>query len=117
MHHLWLTIGRQVEAELTCRHLGRVQLAGENEVKAQVKLRFTNSNSERMVVTRNLQVTAKKTGLSMKTLEGVLAKDENTDGNHKVGSYACSSQRSVSELTFIALDLPAEHNLDKVQRD
>jgi len=37
-----------------------------------------------MVVTRNLQVTAKKTGLSMKTLEGVLAKDENEGGNHKV---------------------------------
>ena len=68
-----------------------VQLAGENEVKAQVKLRFQNSNSERMVVTRNLQVTAKKTGLSMKTLEGILAKDENTESNRKVDKGLPSS--------------------------
>lgn len=57
-------------------------MANEKEVKAQVRLRFWNVNRERMTVTRSLQVTTKKTGaLSMKTLEGILAKnDEVTSG-------------------------------------
>lgn len=59
-------------------------MAGEKEVKASVKLRFLNSNSERMVVTRNLSVSVKKTGLSMKTLEGILSKDEAGESNQKV---------------------------------
>jgi hypothetical protein len=38
-----------------------------------------------MVVTRNLSVTVKKTGgLTMKTLEGILSKDEANDANTKV---------------------------------
>lgn len=52
-------------------------MANEKEVKAQVRLRFWNVNRERMTVTRSLQVTTKKTGaLTMKTLEGLLAKDD-----------------------------------------
>lgn len=62
-----------------------LKLAGENEVKAQVKLRFKNASRERMIVTRNVSVTVKKTGLSMKTLEGILSKDEANEGNTKVG--------------------------------
>ncbi|BGP20318.1 hypothetical protein JCM10213_002053 [Rhodosporidiobolus nylandii] len=58
-------------------------IAGTNEVKAQVKLRFNNSRREKMLVERRLQVTKKKTlsGLSMKTLEGVIsyADAESTD--------------------------------------
>ncbi|GAA5908969.1 hypothetical protein JCM8208_007130 [Rhodotorula glutinis] len=51
-------------------------IAGVNEVKAQVKLRFNNSRKEKMLVERRLQVTKKKgtaTGLSMKTLEGTIS--------------------------------------------
>lgn len=52
-------------------------MANEKEVKAQVRLRFWNVNRERMTVTRSLQVTTKKNGaLSMKTLEGILAKND-----------------------------------------
>ncbi|GEM11137.1 DNA repair protein rad50 [Rhodotorula toruloides] len=50
-------------------------IAGTSEVKAQVKLRFNNLRKEKMLVERRLQVTKKKTasGLSMKTLEGVIS--------------------------------------------
>ncbi|GAA5989043.1 hypothetical protein JCM11641_002306 [Rhodosporidiobolus odoratus] len=58
-------------------------IAGTSEVKAQVKLRFNNSRKEKMLVERRLQVQKKKTisGLSMKTLEGVIsyADQEGTD--------------------------------------
>lgn len=47
-------------------------MANEKEVKAQVRLRFFAANGTRMLATRNLSVTAKKTGLTMKTLEGIL---------------------------------------------
>ncbi|GAA5876452.1 hypothetical protein JCM3774_003780 [Rhodotorula dairenensis] len=50
-------------------------IAGTQTVMAQVKLRFNNVRKERMIVERRLQVTKKKTvsGLSMKTLEGVIS--------------------------------------------
>lgn len=50
-------------------------ISGANTVMAQVKLRFNNVRKERMIVERRLQVTKKKTvsGLSMKTLEGVIS--------------------------------------------
>lgn len=63
-------------------------MANEKEVKAQVRLRFWNVNRQRMTVTRSLQVTTKKTGgLTMKTLEGLLAKTEGNGNDGKVRSY------------------------------
>lgn len=60
-------------------------MAGEKEVKAQVRLRFWNVKRERMVATRNLQVTVKKGGgLTMKTLEGILSKVDGVDAGEKV---------------------------------
>ena len=61
-------------------------MANEKEVKAQVRLRFWNVNRQRMTATRNLQVTMKKGGgLTMKTLEGILAKtDPDGGGEGKV---------------------------------
>lgn len=60
-------------------------MAGEKEVKAQVRLRFWNVKRERMVATRNLQVTVKKGGgLTMKTLEGILSKVDGVDTGDKV---------------------------------
>jgi DNA repair protein RAD50 len=64
-------------------------MAGEKEVKAQVRLRFWNVKRERMVVNRNLQVTVKKTGgMTMKTLEGMLSKVDANDGGERV-SMSC----------------------------
>jgi hypothetical protein len=73
-----LTLIRRVQAD--------DQMANEKEVKAQVRLRFWNVNRQRMTATRNLQVTVKKGGgLTMKTLEGILAKtDEGGASDGKV---------------------------------
>ncbi|KAI9347155.1 AAA domain-containing protein [Zopfochytrium polystomum] len=48
------------------------RVAGEVEVKAQVKLRFKNVNGKTMVCTRSLSLTNKGASMTMKTLEGVL---------------------------------------------
>lgn len=62
------------------------KMANEKEVKAQVKLRFVSASGTRMLAVRNLSVTAKKTsGLTMKTLEGILAlADSNVEKGSKV---------------------------------
>jgi DNA repair protein RAD50 len=68
-------------------------MANEKEVKAQVRLRFWNVNRQRMTATRNLQVTVKKGGgLTMKTLEGILAKTDVDGGEGKVSSSTLSAR-------------------------
>jgi len=47
-------------------------MCGEKEVLAQVKLSFTSINEAKMVCTRSLQLTVKKTTRQQKTLEGQL---------------------------------------------
>lgn len=67
------------------------KMAGEKEVKAQVRLRFWNVKRERMVVNRNLQVSVKKGGgMTMKTLEGMLSKVDAADGGERVGEWTLS---------------------------
>ncbi|CAK5284189.1 unnamed protein product [Mycena citricolor] len=67
-------------------------MANEKEVKAQVRLRFIAANGAKMVALRNLSVTVKKTGLTMKTLESVLALENNkeTSGKRAVISTKCA---------------------------
>lgn len=48
------------------------KITGEKDVRAQVKLAFTSANSLNMIVTRNIQLLAKKTSATFKTLEGQL---------------------------------------------
>ncbi|EWC43614.1 hypothetical protein DRE_01501 [Drechslerella stenobrocha 248] len=48
------------------------KICGEKEVMAQVKLSFVNTNGARMVCTRSLQLTVKKTSRTQKTLDGQL---------------------------------------------
>jgi len=64
------------------------KMANEKEVKAQVKLRFFAANGQRMLATRNVSVTMKKTaGMTMKTLESILSLD---DGSvEKSGKVRC----------------------------
>ncbi|PVU93816.1 hypothetical protein BB561_003017 [Smittium simulii] len=68
------------------------KLAGEVEIKAQVKLKFKNINSKDMVCTRSLQATQKKTGISMQTLESVLviSKDKATGQESSSISTKCA---------------------------
>ena len=49
-----------------------IQLCGEKDVLAQVKLSFKSTSDAKMVVTRSLQLTVKKTTRTQKTLEGQL---------------------------------------------
>jgi DNA repair protein RAD50 len=59
------------------------KMANEKEVRAQVKLRFAAANGKKMLAVRNLSVTVKKAGgLTMKTLESILAAD---GGEEKTG--------------------------------
>ena len=65
------------------------KMANEKEVKAQVKLRFYAANGQRMLAVRNLSVTMKKTaGMTMKTLESILALD---NGNSEKSGKVCHS--------------------------
>ncbi|KAI9682904.1 MAG: DNA repair protein rad50 [Trizodia sp. TS-e1964] len=48
------------------------KLCGEKEVLAQVKLAFSSTSGAKLVVTRSLQLTVKKTTRQQKTLEGQL---------------------------------------------
>jgi DNA repair protein RAD50 len=52
-------------------------LCGEKEVMAQVKLSFKGTSGAKMVATRSLMLTVKKTTRTQKTLEGQLVMIEN----------------------------------------
>jgi DNA repair protein RAD50 len=80
------------------------QIACENEVKAEVKLRFFNTNRAKMVAGRRLQVTKRKTaGLTMKTLEGTLAyadeQGDKTKVSHFIPSFLVRSTERVDLAT------------------
>ncbi|KAJ8080582.1 DNA repair protein rad50 [Marasmius tenuissimus] len=76
------------------------KMANEKEVKAQVKLRFHAANGTRMLAVRNLSVTAKKTtGLTMKTLESILAlADENVEKGGKRGVISTKCAEMDTEI-------------------
>ncbi|CAA7261579.1 unnamed protein product [Cyclocybe aegerita] len=76
------------------------KMANEKEVKAQVKLRFHAANGARMLVVRNLSVTVKKTaGLTMKTLESILAlADGNADKGGKRGVISTKCAEMDTEI-------------------
>ncbi|EPS33649.1 hypothetical protein PDE_08611 [Penicillium oxalicum 114-2] len=69
------------------------KLCGEKEVLAQVKLSFNGTSGAKMVATRSLQLTVKKTTRQQKTLEGQLVMVKN-------GERASISSR-VAELDQI----------------
>jgi len=64
-----------------------LKVAGEQEVKAQVKLKFHNTNGQEVVCTRSLQLTQKKNKLEQKTLEGLLLIKENGEVRKKILFY------------------------------
>ncbi|KAJ7134632.1 P-loop containing nucleoside triphosphate hydrolase protein [Mycena epipterygia] len=76
------------------------KMANEKEVKAQVKLRFHAANGARMLAVRNLSVTVKKTsGLTMKTLESILAlADNNSDKGGKRGVISTKCAEMDAEI-------------------
>ncbi|OAX38147.1 hypothetical protein K503DRAFT_770797 [Rhizopogon vinicolor AM-OR11-026] len=78
------------------------KMANEKEVKAQVKLRFHAANGTRMLVVRNLSVTVKKTGLTMKTLENILAlADNNIEKGGKRGAISTKCAEIDTEIPHL----------------
>ncbi|KAG1739598.1 hypothetical protein EDB19DRAFT_1828817 [Suillus lakei] len=78
------------------------KMANEKEVKAQVKLRFHAANGARMLVVRNLSVTVKKTGLTMKTLENILAlADSNIEKGGKRGAISTKCAEIDTEIPHL----------------
>jgi DNA repair protein RAD50 len=82
------------------------KMANEKEVKAQVKLRFRAANGKKMLVVRNLSVSVKKTGLTMKTLESVLAlSDGYADKGGKV-------RQTIARIAHREFDSPSSERRD-----
>ncbi|KAG9312670.1 hypothetical protein JVU11DRAFT_7086 [Chiua virens] len=78
------------------------KMANEKEVKAQVKSRFHAANGQRMLVVRKLSVTAKKTGLSMKTLESILGlADSNAEKGSKRGVISTKCAEMDAEIPHL----------------
>jgi DNA repair protein RAD50 len=73
------------------------KMANEKEVKAQVKLRFRAANGVKMLAVRNLSVSVKKTGLTMKTLESVLCI---SDGSMEKGNKVRQSTVCIARSEF-----------------
>ncbi|KAF8967155.1 AAA domain-containing protein [Flammula alnicola] len=76
------------------------KMANEKEVKAQVKLRFHAANGTRMLAVRNLSVTVtKSSGLTMKTLESILAlADGKTEKGGKRGVISTKCAEMDAEI-------------------
>ncbi len=59
-----------------CDRLANTQVAKEMEVQAQIKLKLHNVAGQIAVVTRRLQSSQKKKKLEMKTLEGLIQRED-----------------------------------------
>lgn len=64
--------------------------AGQSNVKASIKLRFTNRGGNKMVVVRSMEVTQKKTTLTFKALDGVLRTTNPETGERISMSHKCT---------------------------
>ena len=85
------------------------KIANEKEVKAQVKLRFIAADARRILVTRNLSVTMKKTaGMTMKTLEGILSVEN--DGGENSGKVRYSDVETHLLHSCICSVKPSQQN-------
>ena len=73
------------------------KITGEKDIRAQVKLAFTSANGITMIVTRNIQLLAKKTTNTFKTLEGQLV------AINKDGERTTLSTKSVELDTQVPL--------------
>ncbi|CEI85653.1 hypothetical protein RMCBS344292_00110 [Rhizopus microsporus] len=56
------------------------KVAGSNEVKAQVKLKFYNINGEKMICSRSLAVSKKKASATLKSIDNSLLRYDNQTG-------------------------------------
>ncbi len=75
------------------------QVAGETEVKAQIKLRIRNSLKVPYLIIRSFSLTQKKTNMQFKALDQVVQVENKTSGQLESLSYKCAALDSfVPEL-------------------
>ncbi|KAG2487944.1 hypothetical protein HYH03_013523 [Edaphochlamys debaryana] len=68
------------------------KVAGDTDVKAQIRLAFSTANGSRIVVTRSFQLTQKggRGGLQFKTLDAVLSATNRLTGKRESTTYRCA---------------------------
>ncbi|KXZ56897.1 hypothetical protein GPECTOR_1g809 [Gonium pectorale] len=66
------------------------KVAGESEVKAQIKLSFKTATGQPIYVTRSFQLTQKKTALQFKSLDAVLSCRNRNTGLRESVTYRCA---------------------------
>lgn len=78
------------------------KIAGEREVKAQIKLRFKNVNGKPIVCTRSMQLSQKANTKQMKTLESAL-QTYSEDGQKVSQSFRCADlDKEIPELMGVS---------------
>lgn len=85
------------------------QIAGETEVLAQIRLKMHNVAGQVVVVTRRLQSSQKKKKLEMKTLEGLIQREDPSTGSVKnISTFSESSFAQKTSLSSKCADLDRE---------
>ena len=85
------------------------QIAGETEVLAQIRLKMHNVAGQVVVVTRRLQSSQKKKKLEMKTLEGLIQREDPSTGAVKnISTFSESSFAQKTSLSSKCADLDRE---------
>lgn len=78
------------------------KVAGEREVKAQIKMRFCSASGKPVVSTRSLQLTQKPNKQELKTLESAV-QTVNSNGEKVSHSYRCADiDREIPELMGVS---------------
>ncbi|KIZ02464.1 DNA repair protein RAD50 [Monoraphidium neglectum] len=79
------------------------KVAGETEVKAQIKLRFRTALGAPVVVCRSFQLSQKKAALQFKTLDSVLQTYNKDTGSKQAITYRCADMdRMVPSLMGVS---------------
>ncbi|PNH09406.1 DNA repair protein RAD50, partial [Tetrabaena socialis] len=65
-------------------------VAGETEVKGQIKLQFRTATGSPIIVTRSFLLTQKKTALQFKSLDAVMTCNNKDTGARETLTYRCA---------------------------
>ncbi|CAD7702268.1 unnamed protein product [Ostreobium quekettii] len=79
------------------------KIAGETEVKAQIKLRFHTNTGQPVVIIRSFQLTQKKSSMQYKALDQVLQTFNKETGQKQALTYRCADiDRTVPSLMGVS---------------
>jgi DNA repair protein RAD50 len=66
------------------------KVAGETEIKAQIKLRFSTATGQPVVIIRSFQLTQRKSTMQFKALDNVLQTKNRNTGDVEAVTYRCA---------------------------